>query len=294
MKPTLSISLPLVLTLSACNLLENTRLDQFLSSENAPEEPRSAEPKETKPEEKANAAATEESGSMTGGIIEHMVLFCWKDGSILSDTSKCTSTILETGVAKMKEGTIQIPQWKTTISAGETGEDVEPCGDNRLPEKRVEREAWTVNRDIKLQSNQSATYKKLIAEASGAETVPITVLARVDLDGNGSDEVLFEVNSHGAPVMQPEDSDIVSLVGLRYLAGDVVKTYFFHKAMVPSQPDNGIPYWERGSLVGLTDIEKDGKLEIVVSNYYYEGGSTSVYTFDGSEPKYLSGKGCGN
>ena len=221
-----------------------------------------------------------------------MVLFCWKDGALLED-SQCPQKIIQVDIAPLAAGPVRIPQWRSTLSPYDPEEaDQGPCEGLRYVESQEALPAQDVGRQITLTDVKSSTYRRLIQEASGAAEVNIQQLARIDLDGNGTEEVLFEVNSHEGFMLEGP-THLVSLVGMRAIVDGEVKTFIIHDTQKTLKAGEQIHYWQRGSLLGVTDVEGDGRLEVVLGDHYYEGGYTGIFTFDGKQLKHLAGNGCG-
>lgn len=227
------------------------------------------------------------------GIEGDGLLFCMENGKVSEDRQDCPLRIHEVGTVPIAGGPIVIPQWVSTISPAVGDEyEGEPCGDMRLVNAQVAMPGQEIGRSMTPMSLDSRSYRKRIKTATGAAEVSLRALVRVDLDGNGTEEVLFEVNSHDGFMLEGP-TEIVSIVGMRAIVEGEVKTFLLHDTQQSLGEGDQIHYWQRGSLNGITDIEGDGRLEIVVGDTYYEGGYTGVFSFDGSEPKLLGGYGCG-
>ena len=109
--------------------------------------------------------------------------------------------------------------------------------------------------------------------------VKITQLLRVDLDGDGEDEVLVTATDYGTksdddiPSESPANS--YSMVLLRRVVDGKVRTQlvdgeFYRKAGNFNAP-------QRFRVAGVLDVDGDGKLEVIVDASYYEGGSTHIF-----------------
>ncbi|MFC6662070.1 hypothetical protein [Deinococcus multiflagellatus] len=118
-----------------------------------------------------------------------------------------------------------------------------------------------------------------------APVVTLTRLVRTDLDGNGAQEVLIEASrfrersgDFPPPVGQPGD---YSLLLLRHVVnGRAVTTVLGgHVApLTPWDPDAGapMPMATLYRLVGVADLNGDGRMELALSSAYYEGAGVSV------------------
>jgi hypothetical protein len=124
--------------------------------------------------------------------------------------------------------------------------------------------------------------------------VKITRILRVDLDGDGEDEVLISAtnyftNDEGVPSSAPAGS--YSLVLLRRVVAGKIKTQlvageFYAGSAHFSAPNS----YDVGAVL---DLDGDGKLEIVVHSSYYEGGATTIYRCEPATIKAVLTVECG-
>jgi hypothetical protein len=129
--------------------------------------------------------------------------------------------------------------------------------------------------------------------------VKIDNIVRVDLDGDGEEEVLisatnFFENDNSVPMRSPAGS--YSCVLLRRVVGGKVETRLvegeFHpKAYVGKEDSFDAP--NAYKVIAVLDLDGDGKMEIVVGSRYYEGEATTIYRCDAKKCEQLLSVGCG-
>jgi hypothetical protein len=118
--------------------------------------------------------------------------------------------------------------------------------------------------------------------------VKITRILRVDLDGDGKEEVLISATNYftddksdrsaapfpEAPIESPQRGSY-SIVILRRLVAGKVQTQLVAGELYPKPDESVAPNVYQ--VAAVLDLNGDGKLEVIVRSFYYEGGQTTIY-----------------
>ena len=128
--------------------------------------------------------------------------------------------------------------------------------------------------------------------------VKIDNIIRVDLDGDGEDEVLISATNYsekeeGAPMRSPAGS--YSMVLLRRVVSGKVETQlvegeFYPKAYNDDERFNAPNAYK---VIAVLDLDGDGKMEVVVASNYYEGEATTIYRCEPKKVQALLSVACG-
>ena len=133
--------------------------------------------------------------------------------------------------------------------------------------------------------------------------VKIDSIFRVDLDGDGEDEVLISATNYfsqnnSMPMRSPAGS--YSMVLLRRIVAGKVETQLvageFHpKAYQGKGSDDDASFDAPNAykVIGAFDLAGDGKLEIVIGSNYYEGEEITIYRCDPKKVEALLSVSCG-
>jgi hypothetical protein len=124
--------------------------------------------------------------------------------------------------------------------------------------------------------------------------VKIESIVRVDLDGDGEEEVLISAANYfqkevGVPMRSPAGS--YSMVLSRRVVAGKVETQLIEGEFYPKATGYNAP--NAYKVIAVLDLDGDGKMEIVVTSQYYEGGETTIYRCDPKKIEALLSVACG-
>jgi hypothetical protein len=155
-------------------------------------------------------------------------------------------------------------------------------------------------RAAKTLSTSQPVYRKAVGSYAsgkgfGKSNVRINQLQRVDLEGNGVDEVLISASSRDPQsLLVGSKKGDYSCALLRKIVGGQVKTselgWF---GATKNRPEGEAPYFETHRVEGMLDLDGDGVMEVVTCQRYYEGESFLGFTVQGGKLKQLFSNGIG-
>jgi len=156
-------------------------------------------------------------------------------------------------------------------------------------------------RAVKITSTEQRVYQEATAEILKSQgianpKVNLTQVLRVDLDGDGVEEVLVSANNYerfkpGGGLTPNARAGDYSLVFLRRLVQGKVVTSIITGEYYPKAKEFNAPAEHR--VIGVLDLNGDGILEIVLSGRYYEGDWVDAYRVEGAKVIKLFSMGCG-
>jgi hypothetical protein len=112
--------------------------------------------------------------------------------------------------------------------------------------------------------------------------IRITKAYRVDLEGDGQDEVLIEATSYTSYAKPTAKRGDYSLVLLRKIVAGKVQNILVTGDFVTKNIEFGAP--GKFELSAIADLNGDGKMEIVISGSYYEGHWLETYEMKADKP----------
>lgn len=124
--------------------------------------------------------------------------------------------------------------------------------------------------------------------------VKITRILRVDLDGDGEEEVLINATNYftedGDVPMDTAAPGSYSIVLLRRVVAGRVQTELVAGELYVKDESSASNLYE---IPGVLDLNGDGKLEVIVHSHYYEGAETTIYECSGGKCKAVLSVACG-
>jgi hypothetical protein len=134
--------------------------------------------------------------------------------------------------------------------------------------------------------------------------VRITRILRVDLDGDGEEEVLISATNYftedksdhsaapfpEAPIESPRPGSYSIVILRRVVAGKVQTQLVVGE--VYQKPDESVAP-NVYQVTAVLDLNGDGKLEVIVHSFYYEGGETMIYRCEPDKIEPVLSVACG-
>lgn len=130
------------------------------------------------------------------------------------------------------------------------------------------------------------TYLNIVSGILRANGLPkakavIEQAVKVDLDGDGVDEVLLTASSYGGRIAASAKANDYSFILVRKVVGGKAQNIFIAQEYVKRKIEFGAP--SRFEFSSVADLNGDGKMEIVMYGEYYEGGGAGVYEIKGGK-----------
>ncbi len=121
--------------------------------------------------------------------------------------------------------------------------------------------------------------------------VKIIQAFRVDLDGDGAEEVVLSATFYKKGFYESQSVGDYSFVLLRKIINGKVQNILVSGEFITKNGD--LPPPNKYEITGLADLNGDGKMEIVVDSAYYEGATQTVYEIKENKPAAVLEVGCG-
>jgi hypothetical protein len=124
------------------------------------------------------------------------------------------------------------------------------------------------------------TYLNIVAGILRAKGLPrskaiIEQAVKVDLDGDGTEEVVLTASSYGGNIAPSAEAGDYSFVLVRKIVGGKAKNIMIAEEYIKKAVEFGAP--SRFEISAIADLNGDGKMEIVQYGEYYEGSGAGAY-----------------
>lgn len=145
------------------------------------------------------------------------------------------------------------------------------------------------------------TYVKIVRDillGAGLKNPPVNITEgyKIDLDGDGKDEVILVASYSKNGVSELSGVSHIAAAGdyaivlVRKIVGNTVRNIFLVKDIRRSADNAGLT---RGyHLSAIADLNGDGQMEVVLYSAYYEGSSSDVLEIRGRKVNAVLGCGC--
>lgn len=156
---------------------------------------------------------------------------------------------------------------------------------------------WNVlQREVRKMSLTDKTYLGIVGEILRAKGLPqakprIEQAVRVDLDGDGVDEVLISASSYVQNIAPSAKAGDYSFVLLRKVVGGKAQNIMIAEEYIKKKIEFGAP--SEFEVSAVADLNGDGKMEIVLYGAYYEGSGATVFEMKGDKTSKVLDQGCG-
>ena len=151
-------------------------------------------------------------------------------------------------------------------------------------------------RPVAVTATAPDAYRALGEAAFADEPVDATQgdieqLVVADLDGDGTDEALaaFEFVQPSIGPGAPGDLAALLIVDVDTRVADTVLL----TAVDEAADSDTFPLIERYRVLDVADLNGDGRMEVLVHAWYYEGAAVIVYTYDDGQLTRVLSAGCG-
>jgi hypothetical protein len=130
----------------------------------------------------------------------------------------------------------------------------------------------------------------LVEQAPSQPIVNINRIWRVDLEGNGTEEVILNATRFAEPSGHDVEPRDYSVVLLRTVSGSGVSTIKLVGDYYSEAAQNQFPWTYTLEFIG--DLNGDGRMEVVVGASRWEGSGVLVFDIDGENVQLIFSVGC--
>ena len=183
------------------------------------------------------------------------------------------------------------------VTLGKKGEKEDVCEDYTRLEFELKQEQgvaigsgakWNpVPRVPKPIDASSPIYKSVVTKFLARKgitrpVVKITEAFRVDLEGDGTEEVVLAATHYKNKLTENTAVGDYSFVIVRKAVGKVVTDHMLEGEFYLKRIDFAAP--NEHHISAIADLNGDGKMEVVLNGFYYEGDFSSAYEMKSGRP----------
>lgn len=120
----------------------------------------------------------------------------------------------------------------------------------------------------------------------------ITQLFKVDLEDDGTDEVIVVADNHGGEFLR---EGVYSVVLVRKVVAGTVETAVLHESILAEAAVGEVPFTVTAQVTAIADFDGDGSMELAVDSAYYEGSASQVWDYVDGDLGFVEvlSTGCG-
>ena len=135
----------------------------------------------------------------------------------------------------------------------------------------------------------NAVYRKVVADFLKSKgfkdpTVEIKQIYKVDLDGNGTDEVLISATRYRSGMYESQQPGDYSFTLLRAASGKTAVNHLLEGEFYPARITKELWPPNVYEFTGVADLNGDRVMEILVGSQYYEGGTNGAFEIKAGKP----------
>ncbi len=135
----------------------------------------------------------------------------------------------------------------------------------------------------------NAVYRKVVADFLKSKgfkdpTVEIKQIYKIDLDGNGTDEVLISATRYRSGMYESQQPGDYSFTLLRTASGKTAVNHLLEGEFYPGRITKELWPPNVYEFTGVADLNGDGIMEILVGSQYYEGGTNGAFEIKAGKP----------
>lgn len=212
------------------------------------------------------------------------------------------------GTKKFNLYTFEGAGGEVTTSKIEKGDDNEPCSDFWFAETKSEIKQgvaitsarWNIvprlPKAIGTKDEIYQAYLKIVGDMLKSKgiknpVVRITQAYRVDLEGDGTDEVIIAANSEGIGEDPRAKAGDYSMLFIRKVVKDKAQTIMIAEEYHTKEAGGLTP--SDNNISAIADLNGDGVMEIIIYGGYYEGSGSVAYEIKDNKATSVLECSCG-